>query len=255
MKFLLYATVVILLTPCINASLVVDSSCARAIYDYEIKYGIPKGLLHAIALAESGRKAENDILTPWPWTINAAGKPYVMETKAAAVKKAKQLRGSGINSMDLGPLQVNLLHHPNAFANLDEAFDIKKNVEYAAKLLKANFKKSRSWFKAIADYHSKTPSRGQKYKRKVIKIWQMLLAKNSGDKASPDSVMHPSNTTIKSDSNSIDIKMVPLSGRSSSPQPIPERRFFPINSSKFRIYNGTSTKYNLTQGRKFFKLH
>lgn len=245
-----YTTVILLLL--ITVTSAVETTCSRAIQDCERRYGIPYKLLHAISLVESGRKASDNRLQPWPWTINAAGKPYIMPTKAAAISKAKQLRKSGINSMDLGALQINSLHHPKAFASITEAFDIRKNTEYAANLLKANFSKTKSWFKAVADYHSKTPTLGEKYKQKVIKVWQQLLAQRSSDKASPNSVMQPSTTTIKN----VDIKMVPLNHETIS-QVNPERRFIPISQQKttYQFDSKTKTVYQLTHGRKFFRIH
>ena len=57
-------------------------------------------------------------------------------------------------------MQVNLKHHPKAFANLNEAFDPATNVSYAAGFLRTNYASLGNWIKATAAYHSRTPSYG-----------------------------------------------------------------------------------------------
>lgn len=230
----------------------VDSTCKRAIQVCESKFGIPHKLLLAIAIVESGRKIGGDRLQPWPWTINANGKPYVLQTKAAAIDKAKKLRASGVRSMDLGAMQINSRHHPNAFADFTEAFNIAKNAQYAASLLRSNYENSKSWFKAVADYHSKTPKLGEKYKQKVLKVWQRLLSQHSNSRANPGSVMSSTKTTLKN----VDINMVPLNN-GGIPVADSARRFIPINNPKvsYSFENKTKAVYKLTSGRKFYKIY
>ncbi|MBV9252180.1 MAG: lytic transglycosylase domain-containing protein, partial [Acetobacteraceae bacterium] len=66
---------------------------------------------------------------------------------------------------------VNLFHHANAFATLDQAFDPASNTDYAARFLVELFKRSGSWPQAAALYHSATPELGAEYERKVMAIW------------------------------------------------------------------------------------
>ena len=66
--------------------------CARAIHAAEIANQLPRFLLHAVSLTETGRwhdKAQAAVA--WPWTINAGGKGKFFPTKADAV--AAYLRG------------------------------------------------------------------------------------------------------------------------------------------------------------------
>lgn len=112
---------------------------------------------------------------PWPWTINAAGKGYYFDSKAEAIAKANALRAQGITSMDVGCMQVNLKHHSNAFANLEEAFDPKKNVAYAAKFLRTNYDDLGDWVRATAAYHSRTPNLGSKYLKRIEVTWNRIV--------------------------------------------------------------------------------
>ena len=73
------------------------------------------------------------------------------------------LQAQGMRSIDVGCMQVNLMHHPNAFASLDAAFDPVANALYAARFLNTLYGISGSWVKATAAYHSQTPAIGADY--------------------------------------------------------------------------------------------
>src|SRR5579883_1183370 len=110
--------------------------CQSAILAAERRHGLPPGLLSAIALVESGRRNEAGAPTPWPWTINAEGEGRFFAEKAAAVAAVRQLQQEGVASIDVGCLQVNLMHHPRAFASLEQAFEPAANADYAARYLR-----------------------------------------------------------------------------------------------------------------------
>ena len=60
--------------------------CGQAVSIAEQAHGLPRLLLHAVSLTESGRNAgRNRAYTAWPWTINAAGKGKFFRTKAEAL--------------------------------------------------------------------------------------------------------------------------------------------------------------------------
>lgn len=158
--------------------------CTSYLPRHERQYGIPIHLLAAIASTESGRYNKKIGMTlPWPWTINVEGKGYFFDTKEEAITKVKELQARGYQSIDVGCMQVNLHHHPNAFMNLDQAFDPGYNVAYAAAFLKQNFNDERSWRKATADYHSRTPYFGEQYARLVFNEWGRIINKVSDAQA------------------------------------------------------------------------
>ncbi len=130
---------------------------------------VPATLLPAIARVESGRL--DPVLgrvRPWPWTINVEGVGSFFETKADAVTAVQTFQARGVRSIDVGCMQVNLLHHPAAFADLDTAFDPAANAAYAVRFLTALYGQTKDWALATAMYHSQTQERGEDYQRRVF---------------------------------------------------------------------------------------
>jgi hypothetical protein len=68
-------------------------------------------------------------------------------------------------------MQVNLKHHPEAFANLDVAFEPATNTDYAARFLVQLHDQTGDWTKATANYHSAVPAEGGPYADKVASVW------------------------------------------------------------------------------------
>lgn len=136
----------------------------------EKTHGIPDKLLTAISLTESGRSTVKGLIS-WPWTLNAEGKGYYFATKAEAILAVQRLQAKGTKSIDVGCMQINLHHHPQAFSSLEEAFDPASNVAYGANFLKILQKSHKNWAKAVAHYHSATPSVHLIYQNKVLKTW------------------------------------------------------------------------------------
>jgi hypothetical protein len=147
--------------------------CEAAILGAEHAGKTPKGMLAAIGLVESGRPdPQSGTVRPWPWTIDANGVGQFFATKADAIAAVEQLQAQGVRSIDVGCMQINLMHHPNAFASLDEAFDPPANAAYAVRFLKALYNQSLDWPTAVATYHSNTPDIAADYQRRVLAVWQ-----------------------------------------------------------------------------------
>lgn len=62
-----------------------------------------------------------------------------------------------MRNIDVGCIQVNRDCHPDAFANLDAAFDPANNVAYTVSFLTSLYAAKRSWARAVALYQSTTP--------------------------------------------------------------------------------------------------
>ncbi len=143
--------------------------CREAIASVEPGSGLPPGLLEAIALVESGRPDPRGGVSPWPWASNAAGTGRFHATRAEAVGAVAALRAQGVRSVDVGCMQVNLHHHPAAFASLEDAFDPLANVRYAAGFLAELHRRAGGdWARAIGWYHSTTPNRAAAYRARVL---------------------------------------------------------------------------------------
>ncbi|HJS84877.1 MAG TPA: transglycosylase SLT domain-containing protein [Acetobacteraceae bacterium] len=145
--------------------------CEQAAARAEAARGLPGGLLPALARVESGRPDAAGVVRPWPWTIDVDGQGRFFASKAEAVEAVRALQADGTHSIDVGCLQVNLLHHPAAFPTLEAAFDPAANALYAARFLAALHARDNDWAHAIAAYHSETQRLGSAYRERVLAIW------------------------------------------------------------------------------------
>lgn len=173
----LFALLCLLLPAVGNAHPSVDASaslfCEVAIAGAERSAGLPVRMMMAIAMTESGRlDTASGRIRPWPWTINAEGTGQYFASRDQAVAAVRAMRAAGVRSIDVGCMQVNLMHHPSAFASIEDAFDPAANAAYAARFLTALFTTHGHWHKAIGAYHSLTPARGNAYLDLVLARWQ-----------------------------------------------------------------------------------
>jgi Transglycosylase SLT domain len=145
--------------------------CEQAAARAETAWGLPGGLLPALARVESGRPDAAGVVRPWPWTIDVDGQGRLFATKEDAVAAVRALQAGGVHSIDIGCLQVNLMHHPGAFPTLEAAFDPAANALYAARFLAALHARDDDWAHAIAAYHSETQRLGSSYRARVLAIW------------------------------------------------------------------------------------
>ncbi len=144
--------------------------CRRAVATAERAAGIPAHLLAAIARVETGRADGEGGVSPYPWSINVEGVDHIYDSKAAAMAGVAAFQLTGIRSIDVGCLQVNLMYHPGAFASLADAFDPATNAAYAARFLTELYAKTGSWPRATAMYHSADPEIGGAYGRRVAAV-------------------------------------------------------------------------------------
>ncbi len=145
--------------------------CRAAIALVEHIAAVPDRLMQAMAIMESGRRDDAGTVAAWPWTINVEGVGEWFDTKQQAIAAVTAHRARGARSIDVGCMQVNLMHHPDAFASLEEAFDPTANARYAARFLQQLLAQTGSWPLAVAGYHSLTPEIGGDYAKKVLAIW------------------------------------------------------------------------------------
>ena len=145
------------------------SPCLAAAATAELEWGLPTGVLAAIGRVESGRwNPGTRRLEPWPWTANVAGEGRYYASKDEAIANVGRERAGGVRSVDVGCFQVNLAHHPNAFANLGDAFDPLANARYAGRFLTALHMNAGAWDAAIGQYHSALLQFGTPYRERVL---------------------------------------------------------------------------------------
>jgi hypothetical protein len=136
--------------------------CERAIVNGARRGGVPVDVLHAVALNETGRKAEGR-LRAWPWAINREGKGYWFETYEEALAFAKASLAEGRKSFDVGCVQINYRWHGHAFPSIEAMFDPEWTATYAAQFLRTLYEERGDWSAAAGAYHSLTPELARKY--------------------------------------------------------------------------------------------
>ncbi|MBD0273488.1 MAG: lytic transglycosylase domain-containing protein, partial [Acetobacteraceae bacterium] len=165
--------------------------CRAAVAAVEREAGLPPRLLAAMARVETGRRdPDTGRFHPWPWTINAEGRGSFFPTKAAAIAAVQALQALGVRSIDVGCMQINLRHHANAFASLEEAFDPVANARYAARFLKDLQATRGDWMLSASHYHSQTPGLADAYRARIA------AAMESEQAAPPPAESPPPPTTL-----------------------------------------------------------
>lgn len=151
-------------------------SCTQAAAVAEAGAGIPAGLLLAIGLVESGRTDAAGVRAPWPFAIQSGGAGRFLASAEEAVAAVESLQTGGVQSIDVGCFQINLLHHPGAFPNLATGFDPMANALAASRFLASLREELGAWEPAVAAYHSRTETLGTPYRDLVLAAWHGTLA-------------------------------------------------------------------------------
>ncbi|HEY4164589.1 MAG TPA: lytic transglycosylase domain-containing protein [Dongiaceae bacterium] len=145
--------------------------CLDEITKQETVYGMPAGLLKAIARVESSGSPYGARVKPWPWTLNVGGDAHYYPTKDAALTALQGFKAASDVNIDVGCMQISLRHHPKAFPDLATALDPVANVDYGALFLASLKSRSGDWMVASGDYHSTTPGFGDTYRNLVQIAW------------------------------------------------------------------------------------
>lgn len=135
--------------------------------------GLPPAMLRALTRTETGR-ARGGRLNPWPWTVNMEGAGHWFDDRQQALDFARKHHARGATSFDVGCFQINYRWHNKAFGSVEAMFDPLENARYAAKYLLELKAESGDWKTAIGHYHSRTPSRAQKYVARYSRIKEKL---------------------------------------------------------------------------------
>ena len=147
--------------------------CETAATKAADSYGVPRSVMMAIAIAETGRR-DGGTLRPWPWAINFGGEGHWFATEAEAVGAALDRQADGQSNFDVGCFQINYRWHGAAFASLDEMIDPETNARYAAQFLADLRARNGSWDEAAAAYHSSTTDLAAEYRARFEAIQDSL---------------------------------------------------------------------------------
>ena len=148
--------------------------CKSTIIQVERATKMPNMLLHTVSLAESGRwNAANRASISWPWTVTAKGKGKFYPNRDKAISAVNRLLPEGVKNIDVGCIQINLMHHKAVFQSLKEVFTPSANARYATEFLKKLRKRTGSWAHTVGRYHSGNwQGGGRHYWRKVRILWK-----------------------------------------------------------------------------------
>lgn len=160
--------------------------CVLIIRAVEKDFGIPRNLLLAIALIESGRPVEGEGgSAPWPWSLNIAGTSKFLSQKNDAVQLVQQSIETGNRNIDIGVCQINARYHLTEFQSVSSAIDPETNIRYAAHyltLLQTRHAKKTgtvNWAEAVSDYHhQRNTFLRYRYLCKVAKTQRLLSGRD-----------------------------------------------------------------------------
>jgi soluble lytic murein transglycosylase-like protein len=148
------------------------ADCEQAGRAAEQTYALPRGLLLAIGRVESGRwDSTAGRVTPWPWSIDFDGTARLFDNRMEALRGTRAVQAAAPRNIDVGCFQISLRYHPQAFTDLDQAFDPAANADYAARFLVSLKNRLGSWPAAVAAYHSADPGLGVPYRERVFAAW------------------------------------------------------------------------------------
>lgn len=138
--------------------------------------GVDPYLLYAIALAES-RKTMGDVVRPWPWAVNVAGKGYWFTSLKEAEDFVDSKLESGIKNMDIGPLQVNVKWNGHRVNNPKELFHLPTAIRVGTDILAEALASSPNDLTlAVGRYHNWEDSqRARAYGTKVLMYRKLMV--------------------------------------------------------------------------------
>ncbi len=150
--------------------------CRNAAIEAADRHGVPREVLVAITLVETGTNRGGSY-GAWPWTVNVAGKGFWLESRAAALLHAQRSLARGQPSFDVGCFQLNYKWHGEHFASIDHMFEPGPSGDYAAKFLKSLHAETGDWIKAAGFYHSRTQKHATRYRQLGAKSVQRMGGK------------------------------------------------------------------------------
>lgn len=145
---------------------------------------VPDVLLYALTQTESNAGLVDGSFSPWPWTLNVAGKSFRYHTRSEACRALHEaLTSYRPGNVDVGIAQVNIGANGHRFASPCAGLDPMLNLRTAAQILREQFEASKGsqsnavedWIWAAGRYHR--PAGGEpaaKYRTTVRRFLRKL---------------------------------------------------------------------------------
>jgi soluble lytic murein transglycosylase-like protein len=127
----------------------VDNVCEAEMTRAAREHDVPVAVLYAVALTETGQRGALH-----PYAMNIHGRPAFNATLQDALGLFEAARRQGEDLVDIGCMQINYRYHNRRFDSVEEMFDPRKNVDYAAQFLKALQHREGTWTATVARYHA-----------------------------------------------------------------------------------------------------
>jgi soluble lytic murein transglycosylase-like protein len=156
------------------AAAAAGNACETEILRASERYGVPVGILYAVGLTETGRKGSLQ-----PYALNIDGRAVFKTSRREAIAEFQAARLEGARLIDLGCMQINHHYHSEHFSDLNDMFDPRSNVDYAARFLTKLKARHASWSMAVARYHA-GPDNDPAQKRYVCRVIANMVATGFG---------------------------------------------------------------------------
>ena len=140
--------------------------------------GVDPVLLYSVTLRESARQVSGNRIKPWPYALGVNGYNLSLypQSRQEAENILSYLISQGITNVDIGLGQVNLHYHAHRVSHWSELLDPQTNLRVAAAILKEALDSSPDPVLGVGHYHSWTGWRAAAYGRRVLALYQRLLA-------------------------------------------------------------------------------
>lgn len=156
----------------------VSAKSYKALYE-EVEHStqVPKEVLLALALTETGITTAQGIFMPWAYTLNWRGKSYRFNDKETACNSLNWIIKAS-NAVDIGETQLHWKYHDKAVQNACDYFDRDTAVYRTAKVLNECYGKRKNWVKAAGCYHRPAGGKlAEDYEIKFLVHLQNILDK------------------------------------------------------------------------------
>lgn len=161
-----------------------ESLCAAAADLAAAATGVPRGVLQAVMLAESGRRGAASA-SGWPWAVNQAGAGTYHPDRRSALAAVNAALAAGARNIDLGCFQLNWRWHGAAFDGPEAMLDPVRNAAHAARFLRDLHAEFGDWHAATGAYHSRDPDRAARYAGRVAALMAASPEAHAADPAPP----------------------------------------------------------------------
>ncbi|HBX71741.1 MAG TPA: lytic transglycosylase [Halieaceae bacterium] len=141
------------------------------------EYGLPPGLLYAVALTESGQSSLSDgQFRPWPWALNIDGEGHYFPSRQRAWLALETVLTETKTSVDIGLMQISWRYHRSVLGSSWQALDPYHNLRVGAHILAQCYQQRLEWWSAAGCYHApNNATLARRYQARVQRHWRTVV--------------------------------------------------------------------------------